>query len=157
MTTTYRIPVTPVRLSTPDQFGGGPGQSRGLALNGIVFEAPAPTDVILDAYTLAPFDDAGGHINLNVGYHYHAATGVSTSIDQEDGHSPMIGYAMDGYAMFARLDDEGNEPTDLDECRGHVDDVRGYHYHVADPGTNSFIDCFRGARVASGPPPRGAR
>ncbi|MBZ0269192.1 YHYH protein, partial [bacterium] len=139
---------------SPDRFGRGPGQSRGLALNGIVFEGPAPTDAILGAYTLAPFDDAGGHIHLHAGYHYHAATGVSTALDQDDGHAPMIGYAMDGYAMFARLDAEGNEAIDLDECRGHVDDVRGYHYHVADAGTNSFLGCFRGARVAVGPPPR---
>ncbi|MBZ0268635.1 hypothetical protein K8I85_10805, partial [bacterium] len=62
ITMTYRIPVTPVPLPNPDRFGRGPGQSRGLALNGIVFEGPAPTDAILGAYTLAPFDDAGGHI-----------------------------------------------------------------------------------------------
>ncbi|MBK7291398.1 MAG: hypothetical protein IPI78_14820 [Chitinophagaceae bacterium] len=30
---------------------------------------------ILAAYTLAPLDDNGGHINTHVGYHYHAATG----------------------------------------------------------------------------------
>ncbi len=152
LTTIVRLPVTPVALAEPELFGRGPASSRGIALNGIVFDAPAPTDAILGAHTLAPFDDAGGHVNLHVGYHYHAATGVSTSIEQGDGHAPMIGYAMDGYGIFARLDDDGNEPSDLDECGGHYDGVRGYHYHAADPGTNSFINCFRGARVPMGPP-----
>jgi len=29
-------------------------------------------DAILGAYTVAPFDDCGGHVNLHVGYHYRA-------------------------------------------------------------------------------------
>ncbi len=150
MTQTYTIPVTPVKLTTTTSFAMGPGggnapSSRGLALNGVVFDAPAPTDAILGAYTLAPFDDAGGHINLNAGYHYHAATGLSTKITQSDGHAALIGYAMDGHAMYERLDANGDEPTDLDACRGHYDDTRGYHYHVAAAGTNSFIDCLYGA------------
>ncbi|AFM05441.1 hypothetical protein Fleli_3101 [Bernardetia litoralis DSM 6794] len=152
---TYIIPITPVKLDTPVSFGmgggpGGPGGSnvpsvRGIAFNGVRFDAPAPTDAILGAYTLAPFDDAGGHINITEGYHYHAATGVSTQISQSDGHSAMIGYASDGYAIYAQLDANGNEPTDLDECRGHYDEVRGYHYHADAAGANNFINCLSGA------------
>ena len=153
ITQTYLIPVTPVKLDNPAQFGGGgpPGQGqtgpsvRGIAFNGVRFDAPAPTDAILGAYTLAPFDDAGGHINLAAGYHYHAATGLTTQIVQNDGHAAMIGYAMDGHGIYELLDSDGNEPTDLDDCRGHYDDTRGYHYHVAAAGTNSFIDCLGGA------------
>ncbi|MEO9511346.1 MAG: YHYH protein [Flavobacteriaceae bacterium] len=150
ITQTYLIPVAPIKLDTPVSFSGvGPGQIgpsvRGIAFNGVRFDAPAPTDAILGAYTLAPFDDAGGHINLNAGYHYHAATGISTKIAQNDGHAAMIGYAMDGHGIYEQLDEEGNEPADLDVCRGHSDDTRGYHYHVAAPGTNSFIDCLAGA------------
>ena len=36
---------------------------------------------------------------------------------------------------------------DLDECRGHYDEVRGYHYHVDAAGNNNFINCFSGAVV----------
>lgn len=150
LTQTYLIPVTPVKVDNPISFGmAGPNSSgpsvRGLAFNGVRFDAAAPTDAILGAYTLAPFDDAGGHINLNAGYHYHAATGLTTQVAQSDGHSAMIGYAIDGHGMYEQLDANGNEPTDLDACRGHYDDTRGYHYHVAAPGTNSFIDCLHGA------------
>lgn len=153
LTQTYLIPITPVAQSSAVSFGspGPPGQGsngpsvRGIAFNGVRFDAPAPTDAILGAYTLAPFDDAGGHINLAAGYHYHAATGVSTQLVQTDAHAAMIGYAVDGYGLYAQLDANGNEPTDLDECRGHTDETRGYHYHVAAPGTNNFIDCLNGA------------
>lgn len=43
--------------------------------------------------------------------------------------------------------DAGIEPDDLDSCRGHVDSVRGYHYHSASAGENMFIGCFRGLTV----------
>lgn len=151
LTQTYYLPVSPVKLTNSVQFGGGPQSTgpsvRGIAFNGVRFDAPAPVDRILGAYTLAPFDDAGGHINLGAGYHYHAANGKSKEIAQTDGHAPMIGYAIDGHGLFARLDTKGAETTDLDECRGHTDAVRGYHYHVDTAGANNFINCLKGAYV----------
>lgn len=141
-------PDGPPRERPADGAGGRPGGGmmvRGVAFNGIRFDGPAPTDAILGAYTLAPFDDAGGHINLHAGYHYHAATGVSTKIPQADGHAAMIGYAMDGHGIYERLDANGKEATDLDDCRGHYDEVRGYHYHVDKAGANNFINCLSGA------------
>lgn len=147
---TFLIPVTPVLQSNAAFFATGPGgpgstvpSTRGVALNGVEFSAPAPVNNILSAYTLAPFDDAGGHINVNQGYHYHAATGVSYSVAQDDGHAPLIGYALDGHGIYAN---EG-DLSDLDACRGHSDDVRGYHYHVDAAGANNFINCLQGAYV----------
>jgi hypothetical protein len=151
LTQTYYLPISPVKLTNSIQFGMGPQSSgpseRGIALNGVRFDAPAPVNIILAAYTLAPFDDAGGHINLAAGYHYHAANGKSKEIVQTDGHAPMIGYAIDGHGLFARLDTKGAETTDLDDCRGHTDVVRGYHYHVDKAGANNFINCLKGAYV----------
>ena len=63
LTATYLIPITPVKQTSSTNFGGmggPPGQAatgpsrRGIAFNGTVFDAPAPTDAILGAYTLAP-------------------------------------------------------------------------------------------------------
>lgn len=153
VTQTWLVPVTPVKVSTAAYFATGPGggsslpSTRGIALNGVEFSAPAPVNNILGAYTLAPFDDAGGHINVNQGYHYHAATGVSFSVEQSDGHAPLIGYALDGYGIYAFEDADGNEATDLDDCRGHYDEVRGYHYHVDAAGNNNFINCLHGAHA----------
>ena len=143
---TYYIPVKPIKASSVTNIGGmgAMGTIIGIAFNGINFDPPAPTQAILGAFTLAPFDDAGGHVNGATGYHYHAATGKSTKIKQTDGHAGMIGYAMDGYGLFERLDESGKESTDLDASRGHYDSIRGYHYHVAYAGTNSFINSFRG-------------
>lgn len=151
LTQTYTIPITPVKQSAATNFGGGGPRGgngpsvRGIAFNGVRYDAPAPTDAILGAYTLAPFDDAGGHINLNAGYHYHSATGVSTQLEQSDDHAAMIGYAIDGFGLYAQLDANGDDPTDLDDCRGHTDDTRGYHYHVDAPGSNNFLNCINGA------------
>ncbi|MFT2090769.1 YHYH protein [Paraglaciecola sp. 2405UD69-4] len=141
---TYLIPVTPVLRSSPGNLGG----NTGLALNGVNLAAAAPTDAILGAYTIAAFDDCVGHVNPAAGYHYHGANqgdGDCPAIEFEvDGHAGMIGYAMDGFAIYGMLDENGDEPTDLDDCRGQTDDVRGYHYHSAGPGENTFIGCFSG-------------
>lgn len=149
ITRTLYIPVTPVKLTSPVSFGGGPSSTgpgvRGIAFNGVIFDAPAPVNAILGAYTLAPFDDAGGHINMAVGYHYHAATGLSKKITQADGHGAMIGYALDGFGLYERLSASGSEYTDLDASRGHSDAVRGYHYHVDKAGANNFINSLAGA------------
>ena len=155
LTQTWLIPITPVLQNSVILFsttGGGPGattipSTRGVALNGIEFSAPAPTDNILAAYTIAPFDDAGGHINVHQGYHYHAATGFSTKIAQADGHAALIGYALDGLGIYELEDEDGNTPTDLDELRGHTDETRGYHYHVDEAGNNNFINGLKGAYV----------
>ncbi len=167
----YVIPVHPVYQDKPSFFGrpqGGPARgarpdgpppmgdagdpNRGgagqvvlaIAFNGVKFDPPAPLDAILGAHTLAPFDHAGGHLNPHEGYHYHAATGRTKEIAQSDGHAPMIGYALDGFGLYAELDAKGQPPTDLDECGGHFDAVRGYHYHAGAPGSNRIIGCFHG-------------
>lgn len=154
--TTYLIPMTPVALDTPAEVGAT--GVVGLAFNGVGYDPPAPVEAILGAYTIAAFDDCGGHVNLHAGYHYHAATGCPTEVAQSDGHAPLIGVAMDGYGLYAMLNEDGEEPSDLDACRGHSDDSRGYHYHVASAGENQFIGCFhgeQGERVGAdaGPPP----
>lgn len=149
LTKTIYIPVKPVKLTSPVSFGAGPGSIgpsiRGIAFNGVIFDAPAPVNAILGAYTLAPFDDAGGHINMGAGYHYHAATGMTTKKVQADGHAAMIGYALDGFGMYERLSASGSEYTDLDASRGHTDTARGYHYHVDKAGANNFINSLAGA------------
>ncbi|WP_246143230.1 YHYH protein [Colwellia echini] len=151
----YLIPITPRKQDEPVELSDGPtlevagveyGPSvRGLAFNGVRFDHPADIDIILAGYQIAPVDDAGGHVNNSLGYHYHGDTGMTTRIEQSDDHSAMIGYALDGHGLYAKLDDEGNEATELDECRGHSDDTRGYHYHVMSLDSNEFLDCFYGA------------
>jgi hypothetical protein len=139
--TTYVIPVTPKYLKTAQSFGRG---GIGLAFNGVKYDPPAPTHAILAAHTIAPLDDHGGHVNPHGGYHYHAVTGSTKEIPQTDIHSPIIGYAIDGFGIYGLLDKNKNKPTDLDECGGHSDDERGYHYHAGEPGGNQIIKCLHG-------------
>lgn len=144
---TVLIPVTPVEL------GSGTGaidmNGVGVALNGIVIDAPAPVANIKAAYTIAAFDKNGGHVNPHTGYHYHAAAGSSHEVASTDGHAALIGYALDGYGIYALKDGADAEPTGLDSCRGHSDSSRGYHYHAASAGENMFIGCFKGQQGSS--------
>ena len=139
--TMFTIPVTPMYKKSSQRFKRG---AIGLAFNGVKFDPPAPTHAILAAHTIAPLDDHGGHVNPHGGYHYHAVTGSTKEIEQTDNHAPMIGYAIDGFGIYALLDKDGNKPTDLDECGGHFDDIRGYHYHAGAPGGNQIIKCLHG-------------
>jgi hypothetical protein len=147
---TYLIPVTPIAAQRPSRV-----RTVGLALDGSELAGPAPIKEILGSYTIAAFDDCGGHINVHQGYHYHSTTGCTDTITSDDGHAPLIGYAADGYGIYAMKDAEGNEES-LDECRGNTDAIRGYHYHAASPSENLFIGCMHGETVRPvGPPPGG--
>lgn len=140
VTQTFLIPTEPVPVSSPLAVRG----NIGVALNGVVLGPPAPVSAILGAYTIAAFDDCGGHVNPIEGYHYHAATECNALLEQTDGHSAMMGYAVDGYAIYGTYNADGTEPSDLDSCRGHRDETRGYHYHAADAASNSFLGCLSG-------------
>lgn len=144
--TTYYIPVKPLYIENTSNLGRN---GIGVAFNGVNFEAPAPTHAILAAHTLAPLDDAGGHVNPHSGYHYHAVTGHTKTLEQKDTHAAMIGYAMDGFGIYAHHDKNGNDYTDLDQCNGHYDAVRGYHYHAGDAGSNQILGCLHGVSGSS--------
>jgi hypothetical protein len=139
--TTFVIPVTPKYIKTAQNFGRG---GIGVAFNGVNYDPPAPTHAILAAHTIAPLDDHGGHVNPHGGYHYHAATGSTKEVVQEDEHSPLLGYALDGFGIYALLNKNKKQPTDLDDCGGHEDETRGYHYHAGEPGGNQIIKCLHG-------------
>lgn len=147
---TYVIPLEPSDMESAGQTRGG----SGLAYNGVRLDGPAPTDAILGSYTIAAFDDCGGHVNTHVGYHYHAVTDCldgsarssgPASLEQiaASGHDAQIGIAMDGYQIFSRLMANGSLPTDLDECGGHEDEGMGYHYHAGLPGSNAILGCLK--------------
>ncbi len=166
-TMTYVIPLEPQpsEAPVPTQQAGS-----GVALNGIRLDGPAPVDAILSAYTIAAFDDCGGHVNEHVGYHYHAVTdcltdGASAETDTQ------VGIAMDGYPIYEASDDPA-VLAQLDACHGYTDDVLGYHYRAGAPGGNLIVGCLTAqvgcvmegeggtcdaTAVRHGPPPGGAR
>ncbi len=145
---TYVIPLAAVASQRPGRTNQG---GSGIAANGVRFDGPAPVDAILGAYTIAPFDDCGGHVNTHVGYHYHAVTDCVSSapttlksIDSDVvvAHGGQIGIAMDGYTIFPHLLADGQTPEALDACNGHEADGLPYHYHAGAAGSNAILGCL---------------
>jgi hypothetical protein len=139
---TYVIPVVPQAAEQTFQTNTS---GSGLAFNGVRLDGPAPVDAILSAYTIAPFDDCGGHVNTHVGYHYHAVTDClegMNSAEEKATYGDQIGIAMDGYPIFARLLADGTTPTDLDACNGRTTEALGYHYLAGEAGSNAILGCM---------------
>jgi hypothetical protein len=141
--TTVLIPVTPVVGDGPSPAGG----NLGVTLNGVIIAAPAPVDAILSAYTIAAFDDCGGHINPHDGYHLHGARGCSEVGETVDGETPIFAYAMDGFPIHSPLDEAVEAAAGLDACQGHSTDADGYHYHAASVAENAILSCTMGVTV----------
>ena len=139
---TYVIPLTSVKAKKVDRRVGHDGV--GIAFSGARLDASAPVEDILSAHTLAPFDDCGGHVNPNVGYHIHAVTDCLKEIDSVPAHAAQIGLALDGYSIHSQNNKDGKEPTDLDSCRGHITSEIDYHYHVGAAGSNEILGCHSG-------------
>lgn len=154
---TALIPKNPVAASSSTTTQG---LDLGVTLNGLVIGASAPLDAILGAYTIAAFDDCGGHFNPIEGYHLHAYTDCQGStygsqIEDPNAETKVVGYAMDGVAVFAPLAHDST--IKLDECNGRSTAEDGYHYYAQSPELNKVVKCFKGltAQDASrrpGPP-----
>ncbi len=148
VTTTVQIPISPVAMDVPT-----PARAPlGVTFNGVRIDAAAPVDAILGAYTIAAFDDCGGHVNPFEGYHVHAATGCGEVGEALQGETPAFAIAMDGYLIHS-----GQDRDDLDACNGHTTEEYGYHYHARPAELNGVLSCYMGAIVqgAQGEPPRG--
>lgn len=133
LTVTYTIPLTPVAASQPTDIRNG---GAGVATNGIKLDGPAPVEAILGAYTIAPFDDCGGHVNLHAGYHFHAVRDCLETADVAL-DAPVVGIAMDGFLITEHV----AGLADLDSCNGHTTDDAPYHYHAGDEGVNQILGC----------------
>jgi hypothetical protein len=140
--TTVVIPTEPVLTNDAGRAGRG---GLGVTLNGVTIAAAAPVDAILGAYTIAAFDDCGGHINPVDGYHLHGAVGCGEV--EVDGHSAIFGYAVDGFGIYNPYDENGETYDDLDSCGGHTSEELGYHYHASPAADNAVITCLNGATV----------
>lgn len=127
----FVIPLKPQKAERPTRLPMGP---IGVAINGIPFYNPynAHGQNAVEGPTAEVFDSCCGHPDPMGRYHYHKyPTCIKSPFSDEPGkHSPIIGYAFDGFPIYGPQDKDGKPPTDLDGCNGHSDSVRGYHYHV---------------------------
>ena len=156
------LPANPAPAVAPSCAPG----AVGILLSGAVLfnalDAPGR-----DAVAHETQDKCQGHPQISGVYHYHW---ISTCIDDKrlaDGHSALVGYAIDGFGIFGRYGEGGKllSSADLDECHGHTHAIEWngrrvvmYHYHA----TWDFpytVGCLRGAygrenvRAISGRPP----
>ena len=125
---TFKIPRHP---QWSDRVSRTPMGPIGVAVNGVPFYNPYNAEGA-DAAKSEVFDECCGHPDPMGRYHYHIYPKcIHTSfVDKPGEHSPLIGYAFDGYAIYGPNGDDGKPPTDLDSCNGHTDYVRASHYHV---------------------------
>ena len=138
------VPVTPMKASSPVSTQGA---DLGVTINGLVIAPSAPVQAILKAYTIAAFDDCGGHFNPIEGYHLHAFTdckgsAYDASVDDPNAETRLIGYALDGVAVFAPL--AHDTTIQLDECNGRTTEKDGYHYYAQAPELNQVVKCYMG-------------
>jgi hypothetical protein len=110
----------------------------GVAVNGVVFFNPF--DHIAEADAVWRLDRCCGHPSPNSQYHYHKYPVCVNTPWSEDGerHSPLIGFAFDGYPIYGPYEGKGilakdSKDLPLNEFNLHIDEARGPHYHVT-PG-----------------------
>ena len=137
----------------------------GLALNGVVFFNPF--DHLLDEDAVWRLDRCCGHPSPNSMYHYHKYPVCVKSPWTDDGedHSPLIGFAFDGYPVYGPYESEGVLAKDLknnslNDFNIHRDEDRGWHYHVTPGRFPHIIGGYWGVADARnqqrrGPPGRG--
>ena len=156
---TIVVPATPVLADAPTvQFATGAHSNLGVTLNGALVSGSADMTAILASYTIAAFDDCGGHINPALGYHVHGTAGCSDVGEAPDGETPPFAYALDGFTIHAPYDD--GVAAELDECNGHTSGEYGYHYHANTIEQNATLTCLmgqiaEGQEGGGGPPPGG--
>ncbi|MFO0759750.1 MAG: YHYH protein [Byssovorax sp.] len=110
---------------------------------------------LLDPVAALPMDLCWGH-PYEKQYHYHGYSWkcFPNQGDAKD-HSPLFGYAIDGFGVFGPRGEGGKlvSNDDLDECHGHTHMIAWdgemkemYHYHVNNEYPYS-IGCFRGTPI----------
>lgn len=92
-------------------------------------------------------DRCNEHAGRGFDIHYHADPKCMYN-ESNNGHSPVIGWAADGFPLYGKYNMSGQEPSDLDRCNGHFEDVNAdgeaeYHYHVS-PRFPYTIACWHG-------------
>lgn len=115
----------------------------GIAINGVVFFNPFDMG---NTVAVDMMDRCCGHPNQDGQYHYHKyPICVNTPwADEGQGHSPLLGWAFDGYPLYGPYEKKDVMAKDvkgdgaLNAFNAHYDDDRGWHYHVT-PGQFPYL------------------
>ncbi len=168
---TYFIPLDPqvsprhVITTTNNSNHALPMGPIGIAANGVVFFNPFDMGNT-DATNM--MDRCCGHPNQDGQYHYHKYPICLNSpwADEGDAHSPLIGFAFDGFPIYGPYESAGVMAKDvkgdnaLNGFNLHWDKDRGWHYHVTPGQFPYIIGGYWGtedSRDSRRPPPGGMR
>ena len=170
---TFLIPAVPKMATSNDEISivEHLGVSRdGIPLTGhppsVVNGPPVPGGGISGG-NIPSIDPCGGHIDPFGYYHLHFGpeemnnvfnayniTEVScTNFTQSE--TSFVGFAKDGYPMYASKDQDVTLPVDLDECQGHTSTTADYpngiyHYHVSSTSAPNLPTCLKGVSAQNG-------
>ena len=168
LTLTFVLPMIPEVLSTPDVLGTV--EHIGVSLEGIPLTGDPPSATQSmggmpgGGGAIPSIDPCGGHIDPFGYYHLHFAPqdmaniyenlGITevacTNFEQDD--TALVGFAKDGYPIYASKEENGSLPADLDACNGHFGPTPHfpegvYHYHASSSDAPNVPPCLIGASV----------
>ena len=142
---TFRVPISPAKLSTPSPTPLGP---IGVATNGVaIFNQYAANNQPLTS-EINSFDQYNGHPQMTGVYHYHVEPAWLTRSSRE----ALIGVLLDGYPVYGPMENGALvATTSLDAAHGHFAVTREfpqgvYHYH-----TTSDAPYINGSGFAGAP------
>lgn len=151
-TVAWNLPALPAEAAAASCVGLGP---VGIMLTGAyIFNG---LDALgRDALAHEIQDGCQGHPERSGSYHYHSLSLCAE--DPGEGHSGLVGYAIDGFGIFGRRGEEGLDlsSSQLDACHGHTHEIDWdgqrrtmYHYHATldYPYT---LGCYRGTPLRTG-------
>jgi hypothetical protein len=146
---TYYIPLDPkvnpnhIATTMDNSNHALPMGPIGVAVNGVVFFNPFDAQST-DATSM--MDRCCGHPSPDNTYHYHKYPICLNSpwSDEGNAHSPLIGWAFDGFPIYGPYESAGVMAKDvtgasaLNDFNMQWDSTRGWHYHVT-PGKFPYI------------------
>lgn len=152
-----RLPAIPALASNPSCVPMG---AIGIMLSGsAIFNGLDANGQDAVAHEIQ--DKCQGHPERNGTYHYHNLSTCLNDGGDKKAHSPLLGYAFDGFGIYGHRGEGGVElrNADLDACHGHSHVVMWdgkpksiYHYHATweYPYT---VGCYRGTPQRLARPP----
>ncbi|WP_020468251.1 YHYH protein [Zavarzinella formosa] len=145
---TYYLPLEPVRnpkaiaMDKTNSNRGLPMGPIGFAINGVSFFNPFDME---GTEAIDIMDRCCGHPAPDNQYHYHKypVCVKSPFVDDGEGHSPLIGFALDGFPVYGPYVAKGlmardDKTNPLDDFNMKFDEDRGWHYHVT-PGKFPYL------------------
>lgn len=141
------LPANPAMAPQPSCAPGAVGYLLSGAVLFNALDAPGR-----DAVAHETQDSCQGHPQRGGVYHYHSVSPCIDTRREANGHSTLVGYAIDGFGIYGHYGEDGKALTsaDLDACHGHIHEimwdgrkVKMYHYHA----TWDFpytVGCLRG-------------